>query len=262
MAHGNTSVKPPVINVMTRAVFKAAKGLVRDFGEVEYLQVSKKGPADFVTAADIKAEKVLHEELEKARPNCSFLMEESGHIKGEDETYTWIVDPLDGTMNFLHGLPHFCITIALQKHDEIVAAVTYDPLRDEMFWAEKGGGAYMNDRRIRVAGRIDFSESLISVGLHHTPKPGERRIGDFVGGIRYTGSAALDLAYVASGRFDGFCSDRLKAWDMAAGVLIVREAGGIVSDLKGGQTMLDSGTIVAGNLAIHESLIKVVPEQD
>jgi myo-inositol-1(or 4)-monophosphatase len=246
---------------MTRAADKAARGLKRDFGEVEQLQVSQKGPADFVSNADIKAEKVLREELSKARPGFGFLLEEGGTVKGTDPDHRWIIDPLDGTTNFLHGLPHFAISIGLEKNGEIIAGVVYDPIKEEMFCAEKGGGAFLNDRRLRVSGRKNMHEALIGTGIPFLGRgDGDhfnqqlRGIMRETAGVRRWGAAALDLAYVAAGRLDGFWEEGLSAWDLAAGLLLVRESGGYVSDLKGGQTMLESGNILASNNLLHAPL--------
>jgi myo-inositol-1(or 4)-monophosphatase len=254
-----------IIHVMTGAALKAARGLVRDFGEVEQLQVSRKGPGDFVSTADHKAEKTLRAELSKARPAFGFLMEESGATAGTDEKHRWIVDPLDGTTNFLHGIPHFCISIALEREGELVAGVVYDPTRDEMFWAEKGVGAFMNDRRLRVAGRTKLDDSLIGTGIpfrergHHESYL--ETLGAVMGataGVRRMGAAALDLAYVAAGRYDGFWEFGLSPWDIAAGIVLVREAGGQVSDPGGGQDPLRTGEIIASNVQLHPALTTLV----
>src|SRR3954463_7485351 len=222
------AVRSATINVMTAAALKASRGLKRDFGEVEQLQVSMKGPADFVSNADLKAEKLLRAELSKGRPGYGFLMEESGASAGSDSRHRWIVDPLDGTTNFLHGIPHFAISIALERDGEIVAAVVYDPTRDEMFWAEKGIGAYLNDRRLRVSGRRRLGEALIATGIpfrergnHPNYLAGLAAIMVETSGVRRFGSAALDLAYVAAGRYDGFWEVGLQPWDIAAGLLLV-----------------------------------------
>ena len=250
-----------LLNVMTRAVDKAARALKRDFGEVEQLQVSTKGPSDFVSNADLKAERILREELAKARPGYAFLAEESGATAGSDSEHRWIIDPLDGTTNFLHGLPHFAISVALERAGELVAGVVYDPIKDEMFLAEKGGGAFLNDRRLRVSARKNLGESLLATGIpfrgHGGTEDFKRQL-DFAmnetAGVRRLGAAALDLAYVAAGRYEGFWEEGLSPWDVAAGILLVREAGGYVSDLKGGQTMLHGGTILASNGLLHAPL--------
>ncbi len=253
--------RSPLLNVMTRAADKAARGLKRDFGEVEQLQVSQKGPADFVSNADLKAEKVLREELQKARPAFGFLLEEGGTVKGSDPEHRWIIDPLDGTSNFLHGLPHFAISIALEKSGEIIAGVIYDPIKDEMFCAEKGGGAFLNDRRLRVSGRKNLHECLVGTGIPFRGQGNPDRFVKQLGvmmretsGVRRWGAAALDLAYVAAGRLDAFWEEDLFAWDMAAGLLLVKEAGGYISDLKGGQTMLETGMVLATNGLLHAPL--------
>jgi len=250
---------------MTAAAYKAARRLVRDFGEVEQLQVSQKGPADFVSAADLRTEKILHEELERARPGYGFLLEERGAIKGTDSHFRWIVDPLDGTSNFLHGLPHFAISIALERDAEIVAGVIYDPLRDETFWAEKGVGAYLNARRLRVSARRQLKDALIATGIpflgHGEPATFSRALDAVMGrvaGVRRFGSAALDLAYVAAGRYDGFWETELGAWDIAAGILLVREAGGFVTEIGGGSRMVESGSVLAANDQLHPLLMEIL----
>jgi myo-inositol-1(or 4)-monophosphatase len=259
-----------LITIMTRAVHKAARGLVRDYGEVENLQVSSKGVSNFVTNADIRAEKTLYEELLKARPKWGFLMEESGEIAGEDPEYRWIIDPLDGTTNFIHALPYFCISVGLERtrpngKKELVAGVVYDPLRNETFTAEKGKGAYLNNRILRVSGRREMPESLIS---SYVPRRGAteyqlsltrlREITRSAVGIRIGGAAALDLAYIAAGRYDGFWHPHLQPWDMAAGMLLVTEAGGLVTDLSGTHTMMETGEVVAGNAFIQPKLRRVL----
>jgi myo-inositol-1(or 4)-monophosphatase len=260
------SKRSALITVMARAADKAARRLRRDFGEVENLQVSKKGPADFVSTADLRAEKVLREELSRARPDYGFLMEESGASPASgDCERRWIVDPLDGTSNFLHGLPHFCISIGLEDKGELVAGVIYDPLKDETFAAEKGIGAYLNDRRIRVSSRSRMNEALIGTG---TPFKGHGDAATFLAeanaimgataGIRRWGAAALDLAYVAAGRLDGFWERDLSPWDTAAGIVIVREAGGFVSQIDGRATRGHSPGILAANASLHEELVKLL----
>ena len=250
---------------MTAAAQKAGRKLIRDFGEVEHLQVSQKGPADFVSNADHKAEKILREELQKARPRFGFLLEEGGEIKGEDISNRWIVDPLDGTTNFLHGIPHFSISIALERDGIPYAGVVYEPIHDEMYWAEKGSGAFLNGRRLRVSGRKEMNESLFSTGI---PFLGAKDHPQFLkeleavmavsAGVRRFGSAALDLAYVAAGRYDGFWETGLNAWDIAAGIVLVREAGGLVYEIDGGTKMLDSGTILATNSPLQTPLGKIL----
>jgi myo-inositol-1(or 4)-monophosphatase len=253
------------INVMANAALKAARGLIRDFGEVEQLQVSVKGPGEFVTAADLKAEKVLRTELGKARPNYGFLMEESGATAGTDTHHRWIVDPLDGTTNFLHGIPHFSISIALERDGEIIAGLIYEPVRDEMFWAEKGAGAFLNDRRLRVSARRHMSEALIGTGIpfigrgnHPTYLATLSEVMAATSGVRRLGVASLDLAYVAAGRLDGFWEFELSPWDIAAGLLLVREAGGFVSDLASGQMMMQSGDVLAANDRLHLPLAALI----
>ena len=254
-----------LLNVMVQAAFKAGKSLARDFGEVQNLQVSLKGPGDYVSQADRKAEKIIREELMKARPTYGFLGEESEETIGTDGAHRWIVDPLDGTTNFLHGIPCFAVSIALERNGEIVAGVVLNPATDELFTAERGGGAFLNDRRLRVAARKNLSDAVIGCG---TPHLGRGNHGKYlielrhamgeVAGMRRLGAAALDLAYVAAGRFDGFWERDLAEWDMAAGILLIREAGGYVSDLDGGTAMFDTGTIVAGNEYIHKALREVL----
>ena len=260
------ATRSALITVMTRAADKAARRLRRDFGEVENLQVSKKGPADFVSAADVRAEQILREELSRARPDYGFLMEESGASPASgDCERRWIVDPLDGTSNFLHGLPHFCISIGLEDKGEFVAGVISDPLKDEMFAAEKGIGAYLNDRRIRVSSRSRLNEALIGTG---TPFKGHGDAPTFLAeanaimaetaGIRRWGAAALDLAYVAAGRLDGYWEHGLSPWDTAAGIIMVREAGGFVSEIDGRHNRSHSPDLLAANDALHTELVKLL----
>ena len=253
-----------LLNVMTAAATKAARGLVRDFGEIENLQVSKKGPADFVTTADKKAEEVLVAGLTKARPRFGFLLEEGGKIEGADTSNRWIIDPLDGTTNFLHGIPHFSISIALERDGEPVAGVIYEPITDQMFWAEKGQGAYLNGRRIRVSARRRLEESLFATGIPFAGKQDHDRflsqlkaVMAVSAGVRRFGSAALDLAYVAAGRYEGFWEFGLHPWDIAAGIVLVREAGGFITDIGGGG-MMESGEILAANDSLHGPLLKIL----
>jgi myo-inositol-1(or 4)-monophosphatase len=251
---------------MAAAALKAARGLIRDFGEVEQLQVSIKGPGDFVSAADLKADRTLRAELSRARPGYGLLFEESGAVEGSDKHHRWIVDPLDGTTNFLHGIPHFAISIGLERDGEIIAGVVYEPTRNELYWAEKGVGAYLNDRRLRVSARRQISEALFATGLSARFRDDPRQaavraaITAQAAGMRRYGAAALDLAYVAAGRLDGFWEFGLKAWDCAAGIILVREAGGYVSDLSGGYTMLTSGDILAANDHLHLPLAALLRE--
>ncbi|MBF0560401.1 MAG: inositol monophosphatase [Alphaproteobacteria bacterium] len=249
------------MNVMTAVAKKAARGLVRDFGEVEQLQVSLKGTNDFVSAADIKAEQTLYRELKKGRPDFGFLREEGGIEAGKDASHRWIIDPLDGTTNFLHGIPHFAISLALERDDDIIAGVIYNPISDEMYYAEKGLGAYLNDRRLRVSARRHINEAVIATGIPFLGRPDHapflaqlRAVMAATAGIRRMGSAALDLAYVAAGRYDGYWETGLSAWDVAAGVIVVREAGGYVTELSGGRDVIRNGSVLAANDHLHQSL--------
>ncbi len=255
------------MNVMFKAAEKAAKGLVRDFGEVENLQVSRKGPADFVSNADFNAQKIIREELSAARPSFGFLMEEKdGAEDTSGKAERFIVDPLDGTANFLHGLGHWSISIAAEREGELIAALIFDPIKNETFWAEKGLGAYSSHRRLRVSARRDFSECLIATGAPFKGVMDKRpnfakqlnAVMPQVAGIRRWGSAALDLAYVAAGRYDGFWEEGLGAWDCAAGTLLVREAGGFVSPLTPGTDILKTGSLIASNAGIHEPFSKLI----
>ena len=253
------------INVMEAAARKAARGLIRDFGEVENLQVSRKGPADFVTQADRRAERILHAELTKARPGFGFLMEESGETEGEDTRRRWIVDPLDGTTNFLHGIPHFAISIGLEEDGAMVAGAVYEPLRDELFWAEKGVGCYLNRRRLRVSSRRRMADAVLATGIPFKGRTGKEAFLatvetaiDNTAGVRRFGSAALDLAYVAAGRYDGFWEFGLSPWDVAAGIVLVREAGGFVTDISGRAAAIDGASIVAANDRLHAPVRKML----
>ena len=257
------STPSALIKVMSDAVRKAARGLTRDFGELGELQVSKKGPADYVTAADIKAEQVLFEALTAARPGYGFLGEERGLIEGTDKTHTWIADPLDGTTNFLHAIPHFAVTVGLEREGQMVAGVTYNPITNELYWAEKGRGAFVNDKRLRVAARRDLAESVLATGIPFMGRPGHgqflkelHQLTQRVSGVRRFGSAALDLAYVAAGRFDGFWERGLGKWDVAAGILLVTEAGGVVCDADGGDSALTSGNILATNAELQPLILE------
>ncbi len=256
-----------LLNVMIAAARKAARALKRDFGEVEKLQVSLKGPANFVTAADRRAEETLYAELSKARPGYGFLGEESGHREGADKTHRWIVDPLDGTTNFLHGIPQFAISIALEREGALVAGLVYNPITEDMFIAEKGKGAFLNEQRIRVAARKRMHDAVIACGLPHHGR------GDIAlahketaavqaeaAGLRRFGAASLDLAFVAAGRFDGYWERALQAWDIAAGAVLVREAGGFVTDCDDKDDMLGKGHVAAGNEFIHKELLRLVKE--
>jgi myo-inositol-1(or 4)-monophosphatase len=247
---------------MSDAARKAARGLNRDFGELAELQVAKKAPADFVSAADLKAEQTIFEMLSKARPGYGFLGEERGMIEGTDKTHTWIVDPLDGTTNFLHAIPHFAINIALQREGAVVAAVTYNPISNDLFWAEKGKGAFVNDKRLRVAARTRMDEAVMATGIpflghgqHATFLKELHQISQRVAGVRRFGSAALDLAWVAAGRYDGYWERDLNAWDIAAGILLVTEAGGRVTNANGEDDVLGTGSVCAGNLEIQPQLL-------
>lgn len=254
-----------LMNIMVNAALKAGKGLIRDFGEVENLQVSRKGPADFVSVADKRAEKVVMDDLMKARPTYSFLMEEGGEIKGTDGMHRWIIDPIDGTTNFLHGIPIFAVAIALERNEEIVSSVIYNPVMDELFTAEKGNGAWLNNRRLRVAGRRHMSEALMCTGINSQGRALDTlqlrqlaHITPAVAGIRRSGSISMDLAWLAAGRFDGVWEAGLKPWDVAPGLLMVKEAGGFFSDFAGGNDAVAKGEVVAGNEIIQRELLKSV----
>lgn len=253
------------LNVMMKTARKAGRGLLKDFGEVENLQVSTKGPGDFVSRADKRAEEVIREDLMAARPSYGFLGEEDGEIEGEDPTRRWIVDPLDGTTNFLHGLPHWAVSIALEHKGEVVAGVIYDASKDEAFFAEKGTGAWMNESRLRVSGRHKMIEAIFATGV---PFGGRSDLPDTLqdlarlmptcAGVRRWGSAALDMAYVAAGRYDGFWERRLNAWDLAAGVIIVREAGGFVEPITKGGDILGDGEVICANEALFDKFTKAI----
>ncbi|HVT56681.1 MAG TPA: inositol monophosphatase family protein [Xanthobacteraceae bacterium] len=258
-------LRSPLITVMIAAARKAARSLVRDFGEVENLQVSLKGPSDFVSSADQRAEDIVFRELSKARPTFGFLMEERGEVKGSDPSQKWIVDPLDGTTNFLHGIPQFAISIAAMKDDAVLAGLIYNPIADEMFVAERGRGGFLNERRLRVAGRRELSNSVVCCGIPHAGRGNAEvfrkelaAVQTRVAGVRRFGAAALDLAWVAAGRFDGFWERSLSPWDLAAGMLIVREAGGLVTDLDGDMKVLEKGSVLAGNEYIHGALLSAI----
>lgn len=242
-----------LLTLMINAARKASRDMRRDFGEVEHLQVSRKGPADFVTATDKRAEQIIFEELSKARPGYGFLMEERGAVEGDDKTHRWIVDPLDGTLNFMHAIPHFAISIALERQGQLVAGVIYNPISDDLFYAEKGKAAFHNDRRMRVSARQGLADAVIATGIPFRGRPGHakfltelHKVMPEIAGVRRFGSAALDLAWVAAGRYDGFWERNLAPWDFAAGVVLVREAGGVVRDADGGDDPMPTGAIAAG----------------
>lgn len=253
------------LNLMIKAARKAGRSLVKDFREVENLQVSTKGPGDFVSKADRESERIIKEDLMGARPTYGWLGEETGGTPGVDPTRRWLVDPLDGTTNFLHGMPHWAISIALEHKGEIVSGVVYDPAKDEMFWAEKGAGAWMNDKRMRVSGRRTMSEAVFATGVpfgakHTLPAMLQdlARLMPASAGVRRWGAASLDLAYVAAGRFDGYWEREVNAWDVAAGIILVREAGGTVSGIGENQNPLDSGTIISGNEGLFAPFRKII----
>ncbi len=254
-----------LLNVMVQAAMKAGRSLVRDFGEVQNLQVSMKGPADFVSNADRKAEEIVFQELSRARPDWGFLMEERGAVEGKDAQHRWLVDPLDGTTNFLHGIPHFAVSIALERDGQIVAGVILNPALDELYTAEKGGGAFLNDRRIRVAARQRVNEMVFGTGMPFLGRGDHarflyemRHVMAECSGIRRIGTASLDLAYVAAGRFDGFWERALGPWDIAAGAILVREAGGFVTDVEGNPFDAMKGAILCGNEFAHKALGELV----
>ena len=254
-----------LINVMVKAARRAGRSLKRDLGEVEHLQVSLKGPANFVTAADKRAEEMLYSDLSKARPGYGFIGEEGGSREGADKSHTWIVDPLDGTTNFLHGIPQFAISIGLQREGTIIAGLIYNPANDELYIAERGKGAFLNDQRLRVAGRRQLNECVIACGLPHIGRGdhelSRREMTELqprVAGLRRFGSAALDMAFIAAGRFDGYWERNLQPWDLAAGTIIVREAGGIVGGIAGDDDALKTGNVVCGNEHVHAELVKIL----
>jgi myo-inositol-1(or 4)-monophosphatase len=258
-------LRSALLNVMIKAAHKAGRTLKRDFGEVEHLQVSLKGPANFVSAADRRAEEILCEELAAARPGYGFLGEEGGHREGTDRTHTWIVDPLDGTSNFLHGIPHFAISIGLEREGTITAGIVYNPISEELFVAERGKGAFLNNQRLRVAARRRLADSVVACGLPHLGR-GDLALGlreisaiqDKVAGLRRFGAASLDLAWVAAGRFDAFWERNLSPWDIAAGLILVREAGGFITDLEHSDTPWKTGDVVAGNETMHAELVRLL----
>ena len=255
----------PALNVMVAAARKAGRPLIRDFGELENLQISMKGPADFVTTADKRTERILIEELSKARPGYGFLGEEGGAVEGKDKTHRFIIDPIDGTTNFMHGIPQFAISIALEREGQLVSGVVYNPVTDDLFTAEKGHGAYHNDKRLRVAARKELGPAVIGTGLPFMGKEGHARalaemgaVMDVTAGIRRMGAASLDIAYVAAGRFDGFWEHGLQAWDMAAGIVLLKEAGGVITDMAGGEQMMAKGQVICANEHLHPQLLKVL----
>src|SRR5690349_18367533 len=254
-----------LINVMVKAALRAGRSLKRDLGEIEHLQVSLKGPANFVSLADKRAEEMLYTALAKARPGYGFSGEEGGTRQGTDASHTWIVDPLDGTTNFLHGIPQFAISIALRREDTIIAGVIYNPANDELYIAERGKGAFLNDQRLRVAGRRRLDECVIACAMPHIGRGDlelSRRemtaIQNKVAGLRRFGAASLDLAFVAAGRFDGYWERNLSPWDIAAGQIMVREAGGIISDVGGKDDAVNTGNVVCGNEFVHGELVKIL----
>ncbi|AXQ94203.1 inositol monophosphatase [Cereibacter azotoformans] len=252
------------LNLMIKAARKAGRSLVKDFREVENLQVSAKGPGDFVSKADREAERIIREELMGGRPTYGWLGEETGETAGQDPTRRWIVDPLDGTTNYLHGLPHWAVSIALEHKGEIVAGVIFDAAKDEMFWAEKGAGAWMNESRLRVSGRRHMIEAIFATGVPFGGRPtlpatlqDLARLMPACAGVRRWGSAALDLAYVAAGRYDGYWERGVSAWDVAAGVVLVREAGGLISGIRQDQNPID-GSLICGNQNLFEPFRKII----
>ena len=253
-----------LMNVMVKAARRAGRSLKRDLGEVENLQVSLKGPANFVTMADKRAEEMLLTDLNKARPGYGFIGEEGGTRAGDDKTHTWIVDPLDGTTNFLHGIPHFAISIGLAREGVIIAGLIYNPANDDLYIAERGKGAFLNDTRLRVAGRKQLGECVIGCGLphlgrgdHEVSRAEMSAIQPKVAGLRRFGAASLDLAFVAAGRLDGYWERNLQPWDVAAGIIMIREAGGVVGDIHGGD-LLKTGNVVCGNEFVHGELTKIL----
>ena len=258
------AAQSPIMTLMVRAAEKASRNLLRDFNEVEQLQVSRKGPGDFVTAADKRAEEIIFGELQKAKPDWSFMMEEGGKVKGNDPDHVWIIDPLDGTHNFMHGVPHWSISIALERKGEIIAGVVYDCAKDEMFTAEKGGGAWLRNRRLRVSGRNSLESCMVNYGQ---PKPNKEARALFykeveavqsVAMVRRFASAALDMAYVAAGRIDAYWERGINPWDVAAGYLLVKEAGGFATSIENDDNPIYSGNLVAGNPQVHSDIRKLL----
>ncbi|HRO00144.1 inositol monophosphatase family protein [Nitrobacter sp.] len=254
-----------LMNVMVKAARRAGRSLKRDLGEVENLQVSLKGPANFVSLADKRAEDILYDELSKARPGYGFFGEEGGSREGTDKSHTWIVDPLDGTTNFLHGIPHFAISIGLQRDGVLIAGLVYNPANDELYTAERGKGAFLNDQRLRVSGRRQMNDCVIACGLPHIGR-GDHELSrremaalqPKVAGLRRFGAASLDLAFVAAGRVDGYWERNLQPWDIAGGQIIVREAGGIVSGIQGDDDPLTTGHVICGNEFVHAELVRII----
>ncbi|TNE36760.1 MAG: inositol monophosphatase [Alphaproteobacteria bacterium] len=256
--------KSALINAMELSARKAARKMLRDFNEVEHLQVSRKGPADFVSQADLTAEATLREELGRLRPDYGFILEEGGVVEAKDGIHYWVVDPLDGTTNFLHGLPHFAISIAVKAGKEVIAGLVLDPVKDELFWAEKGQGSYMNERRLRVSSRSRMTDCIFATGIPFNGVADHEKflkelasVMAVSAGVRRYGAASLDLAYVAAGRFDGFWERNLSEWDIAAGIIIAREAGALVSQLDGGERMLEKGDILATNAGINGAMMEI-----
>jgi myo-inositol-1(or 4)-monophosphatase len=254
-----------LLNVMVKAARRAGRSLKRDLGEIENLQVSMKGPANFVSLADRRAEEMLYADLSKARPGYGFIGEEGGTREGADKTHTWIVDPLDGTTNFLHGIPQFAISIALQRETTVIAGVIYNPANEELYTAERGKGAFLNDQRLRVAGRRKLNECVIACGLPHIGRGDHElsrqemtEIQNRVAGLRRFGAASLDMAFVAAGRLDGYWERNLQSWDMAAGQIMVREAGGVVSGIAGDDDPLITRNVICGNEFVHGELVKIL----
>jgi myo-inositol-1(or 4)-monophosphatase len=257
-------INSALMNVMVKAARRAGRSLKRDLGEIENLQVSMKGPANFVSLADKRAEEMLYTDLNKARPGYGFLGEEGGNREGTDKSHSWVVDPLDGTTNFLHGIPHFAISIGLVRDGVVIAGLIYNPANDDLYMAEKGGGAFLNDTRLRVAGRKQLNECVIACGLPHLGR-GDHELSrremtalqPKVAGLRRFGAASLDLAFVAAGRLDGYWERNLQPWDIAAGIILIKEAGGTVGDLHGGD-VLKTCNVVAGNEFVHGELTKIL----
>ena len=255
----------PALNVMTAAARKAGRPLIRDFNELENLQISMKGPADFVTSADKRTETILIEELTKARPGYGFLGEEGGIVEGKDKSHRFIIDPIDGTTNFMHGIPHFAISIALERDGQIVAGIVYNPVTDDLFSAEKGHGAYLNNKRLRVAARKDLAPCVFATGLPFKGRDGRTRslaemdaVLSVTAGVRRFGAASLDMAWTAAGRVDGYWERDINLWDVAAGIVLIREAGGVVSDFAGRTDGLTGSEIVTANENLHPQLLKLL----